>query len=69
MNLIPATILDNFLENPNEVRKWALSLPYPIKNLEGKFPGKRTRLIENINPPFHQNITKKFLFLLIQKML
>ena len=61
MNLIPATILDNFLENPNEIREWALSLEYPTSSSKGRYPGRRTKLLENINPPFHQYITKKII--------
>ena len=61
MNLIPATILDNFLENPNEIRDWALSLDYSKSSSNGRYPGKRTKLLENINPPFHQYVTKKII--------
>lgn len=61
MNLIPATILDNFLENPNKIKEWALSLDYSKLGENGRYPGRRTKLLENINPPFHQYITKKII--------
>lgn len=34
------TIVDNFYTNPNEVREYALSLPYSVR---GNYPGYRTK--------------------------
>jgi hypothetical protein len=60
MNVIPATILDNFLDNPNTIRDWGLSLEYkPSPN--HKWPGKRSSFLHLINPELHNFLGKKVL--------
>lgn len=65
MTTIPLTILDNFLDNPDAIRDFALSLeltPHP----EGKWPGKRSKNISEIHPLFYNYINKKILNLFFE---
>jgi hypothetical protein len=56
MNFYPITIVDNFYENPDEVRQLALSQQYypasELDNSEGIFPGKRTHELGSIDSDF-----------------
>ena len=58
MNTVPVTILDNFFDNPDEIRDWALSLDYNFDQTP-KFPGKRTENLNLINPPFYKYVYRK----------
>ena len=58
--MIPITIIDNFLENPNEVVEFASTLEY-LPHPEGKWPGKRTTNLDKINPSFKKYIESKIL--------
>jgi len=61
--LWPTLCVDNFFGNPEEIRKYALNLEYnPAK--DGKWPGKRTENLFNINLNFHTFVTSKILKLL-----
>lgn len=60
MNTIPVTILDNFLDNPDALRNFALTLEY-FSSPKGNYPGKRTICLSNINPTFFNFINKKIL--------
>jgi hypothetical protein len=56
-------VIDNFLPNPDEVRKMALSQAY-IKNTKetiakSKFPGARTGELTKINPEYADLINRK----------
>ena len=65
MNVIPATILDNFLENPNTIRDWGLSLEFS-SDPSGRWPGKRTACLSTIHPPLFDYINKKVLSLFFE---
>ena len=65
MNVIPATILDGFLENPNAVRDWGLSLEFSSE-LNGKWPGRRTECLSTIDPSFFSYINNKVLSLFFE---
>jgi hypothetical protein len=43
----PTTVIDNFYENPDEIRKMALEMEYDVT--EWTYPGKRTQPLQNIN--------------------
>ena len=47
MNFYPVTVVDNFYENPDEIRRFALAQPFEycheIKNISYTFPGCRTK--------------------------
>ena len=65
MTTIPVTILDNFLDNPNTIRDWGLSLEFtPEPN--GKWPGKRTSCLSKIHPPFFDYINQRVLSLFFE---
>lgn len=59
MQLIPITILDNFFDDPDKIRNWALSLEYS-KDPEGKWPGVRTKSLHEINTNFFDTVCCKF---------
>lgn len=59
MQIIPLTVVDNFLDNPNMMRELALSLPYH-KDPEGKWPGVRSDSLHVIDNDIFDLLTKKF---------
>ena len=62
MNTIPVTISDNFLNNPNDIRNWALSLKYTSPE-DGKYPGERTECLSNIDNEYYRYINRSILSL------
>ncbi|MGV3580915.1 MAG: DUF6445 family protein [Methylophilus sp.] len=67
MNLYPVTIVENFYENPDAVRTFALNQKYQfrhqLKKAEYVFPGCRTKDISLINKPLYENVSKKIISL------
>lgn len=62
MTTVPVTILDNFLDNPDDIREWASTLEYsPAPN--NNYPGVRTECLSRIFPSFYQYINSKILSL------
>ena len=63
MNYYPITVVDNFYENPDEVRKFALSQTYKhcfeIKDYPFTFPGSRTEDLSIIHPELFQKVCHK----------
>lgn len=59
MHLIPVTILDNFLDDPDKIRKWALQQEY-FPDPDGHWPGLRTKHIHEINKPFFDVVCRKY---------
>ena len=60
MHIIPLTVLDNFLDDPDKIRAWALQQEY-FPSKDGQWPGLRTKPIHELNAPFFQLICRKFL--------
>jgi len=59
MHTIPLTILDNFLDDPDKIRAWALQQEYyPAE--DGKWPGLRSKLIHELDTPFFHLVCRKF---------
>lgn len=58
MKKFPVTIVDNFYENPDLVRNYALSLPYQPSKIGG-YPGSRTKLLSIENERFVKIFSKK----------
>jgi len=56
--LWPTIILDNFFDNPEKIVEFANSLEFK-KDLEGRYPGKRTDLLHTINKNFFDFFAKK----------
>jgi hypothetical protein len=67
MNLYPVTILENFYEDPDAVRTFALSQKYQyrhqMKNAGYVFPGGRTKDISLINKPLFEKVSNKIISL------
>ena len=61
MVTIPLTVLDNFFDNPNAVKDYALSLEY--KDDQNNFPGKRSEPLHVINPDLFRYTSNKVLSL------
>ena len=49
--------VDDFFENPDEVREWGLSLPKD--NTVGNYPGVRSKELGEVNSTFKQNLMNK----------
>ena len=56
----PITIIDNFYDNFNEIKKYALDLEYSKKKLF-TMPGTQTKLLHEINPLLFNKCTLKLL--------
>jgi len=67
LNTIPVTIVDDFLENPNSIRNWALSLPFD-SDPNNRWPGKRTQELSTINPNLNRYLSNKILSLFYPKI-
>ena len=63
MNLYPVTIIENFYENPDAIRKFALAQKYTFcherQNLEYVYPGSRTKDLFDLDSTLHEKICKK----------
>ncbi|NDH09733.1 MAG: hypothetical protein EBY16_09020 [Gammaproteobacteria bacterium] len=63
MNYYPITVVDNFYDNPDEIRKFALSQTYKhcfeIKDFPYTFPGSRTEDLSIIHPELFQKCCHK----------
>jgi len=63
MNYYPITVVENFYENPDEIRKFALSQEYKhcfeIKDYPFTFPGSRTEDLSIIHPELFQKVCHK----------
>jgi hypothetical protein len=63
MNYYPITVVDNFYENPDEIRKFALSQQFEycheIKDISYTFPGSRTKDLSIIHPELFQKVCHK----------
>jgi hypothetical protein len=59
MNIIPVTVLDNFLPEPDKIRDWALTLKYNT-DPSGKWPGQRSEEVSQVNRPFYDFFCKKY---------
>lgn len=59
MQTIPVTVLDNFFDEPDKVRRWALQQEY-LPDSEGRWPGLRSNYIHELDDPFFQLTCRKF---------
>ena len=63
MNLYPVTVIENFYENPDAIRKFALAQKYTFcherQNLEYVYPGSRTKDLFDLDSALHEKICKK----------
>ena len=63
MNLYPVTIIENFYENPDAIRKFALAQQYTyckeVPNIEYVYPGCRTKDLSYLDTLLFEKICKK----------
>lgn len=63
MNLYPVTVIENFYESPDAIRKFALAQEYTFchekLNLQYVYPGSRTKDIFDLDSDLHEKICKK----------
>jgi hypothetical protein len=60
---LPTIVIDNFYENPDLIRDWALSQEF-FKGNRGSWPGLRTELLHSLKPELFDVLLKKLLFVL-----
>lgn len=67
MNLYPVTVLENFYDDPDDIRRFALSQKYQFRhqltNVNYVFPGCRTKDISVINKPLYEKVSNKIISL------
>ena len=65
MKTIPLTIVDNFFDNPDSVKKFSEKLEFfsPTPQFH---PGKRTKCLSEIHPTFYNYVNKKVLRLFFE---
>jgi Family of unknown function (DUF6445) len=65
MNLYPVTVIENFYENPDAIRAFALAQKYTHcherQNLEYVYPGGRTKDLFDIDKTLHEKICSKLI--------
>lgn len=65
MNLYPVTIVENFYENPDAIRQFALAQKYQFcherKNLDYVYPGSRTKDLFDLDKNLHEKVIKKLI--------
>ena len=65
MNLYPVTIIENFYDNPDAIRKFALAQEYTFchdrSNLDYVYPGSRTKDLFDLDSNLHAEICKKLI--------
>jgi hypothetical protein len=59
MQINPVTIFDNFFDDPDKVRSWALQQEY-FPDPDGRWPGLRTKSVYELDEPFFHSTCKKF---------
>jgi hypothetical protein len=62
MKAFPAVCVDNFYKDPDKIREFALGLDYYSPD-PAIYPGKRTKLLDEIEPDFFKDYCDKFLSL------
>jgi hypothetical protein len=65
MNLYPVTVVENFYENPDAVRQFALAQKYEFchekKGIDYVFPGCRTKSLEVLDTALYEKICTKLI--------
>lgn len=58
MMLVPVTVLDNFFDDPDQIREYALSLDKQ-PNTQGLWPGLRTANLAELNPQLFNHVCRR----------
>lgn len=65
MNLYPITVIDNFYDNPDAIRKFALAQKYKYRHEEGDigyvYPGCRTKDLCELDKTLQEKVLKKLI--------
>lgn len=65
MKLYPSTVIENFYENPDKIRDFALKQKYTycheLEKIEYVFPGSRTKDLFDLDKNLHATICKKLI--------
>lgn len=65
MKLYPVTVISEFYENPDEIRKYALAQKYTycheMKDIEYVFPGSRTKELRDLSQSLYEKVCKKLI--------
>jgi len=61
MGYLKTLVLDNFFENPSDIREYALSLEYNKRNQNQYFEGIRTNNLKILNNEFYNSVCKKII--------
>jgi hypothetical protein len=65
MNLYPVTVINDFYDNPDEIRKYALAQKYTycheIKDIDYVFPGSRTKDLKELSRSLYEKICKRLI--------
>lgn len=65
MKLYPVTVISEFYENPDEIRKYALAQKYTycheMKDIEYVFPGSRTKELRELSQSLYEKVCKKLI--------
>lgn len=65
MKLYPVTVISDFYENPDEIRKYALAQKYTycheMKDIEYVFPGGRTKELRELSQSLYEKICRKLI--------
>lgn len=65
MKLYPVTVISDFYENPDEIRKYALAQKYTycheMKGIEYVFPGSRTKELRELSHSLYEKVCKKLI--------
>jgi hypothetical protein len=55
----PSIVYDNFFDDPDYIREYALSLDYPQS--DPSYPGVRSKMLQEINPNLHSFIVNRLM--------
>jgi hypothetical protein len=58
MMLLPVTVLDNFFDDPDQIRNYGLSLATEPDS-EGRWPGSRTANLAELNPALFDHVCRR----------
>jgi hypothetical protein len=65
MNLYPVTVIENFYEDPDAIRRFALAQKYTFcherQNLDYVYPGSRTKDLFDLDSLLHEKICNKLI--------
>lgn len=65
MKLYPVTVISDFYEQPDEIRKYALAQKYTycheIKGIQYVFPGSRTKELRELSMSLYEKVCKKLI--------